>query len=215
VPLGIQQATLTIMVSAVALPAALYFLLIGVLNSRTTPQLVRGRTDFICLTVAFSPMFALPLLQAVGASAISVVVVLGAIVAATAALAPPRRGNWVIYNTALDDAMASAEQALSEMDRPFRRDGRRLRLTDGDLTVRLSSIPLLRNVSIQLEGPADEGFSGRFEARLADRLGAVPAGATPMASAFLMIATALLAAPLALAADRMPEMVRLLTDLVR
>ena len=175
-PLGIQQATLTIMVSAVALPAALYFLLIGVLNSRTTPQLVRGRTDFICLTVAFSPMFALPLLQAVG---------------------------------------ASAEQALSEMDRPFRRDGRRLRVTDGDLTVRLSSIPLLRNVSIQLEGPADEGFSGRFEARLADRLGAVPAGATPMASAFLMIATALLAAPLALAADRMPEMVRLLTDLVR
>lgn len=213
--LGIGQMSLLVQVAAVVVPVALYFFLLGLLNSRSAPQLVRGRTDFICLIAAFSPIFCVPVLRCFGASAWAMVGVLGALVATAAVLAPARTGNWAIYNIALPEAVRAAERALQAMGSQFTRRGRQLVLEGMDARLNFSSLPLLRNVSVTAEGDDAPKLQKDFEHRLSEQLTVIRTGATAMASAFLMISTAMLVAPLALFADRVPEMVRLLTDLVK
>lgn len=213
--LGIEQTGVSVQVAAVVVPVALYFFLLGLLNSRSAPQLVRGHTDFICLIAAFSPIFCVPVLRCFGASAWAVVGVLGALVATAAVLAPARTGNWAIYNIALPEAVRAAERALQAMGSQFTRRGRQLVLEGMDARLNFTSLPLLRNVSVTAEGDDAPKLQKDFEYRLSEQLTAIRTGATAMASAFLMISTAMLVAPLALFADRVPEMVRLLTDLVK
>ena len=213
--LGIEQTGLLVQVAAVVVPVAVYFFLLGLLNSRSAPQLVRGRTDFICLIAAFSPIFCVPVLRCFGASAWAMVGVLGALVATAAVLAPARTGNWAIYNIALPEAVRAAERALQAMGSQFTRRGRQLVLEGMDARLNFTSLPLLRNVSVTAEGDDAPKLQKDFEYRLSEQLTAIRTGATAMASAFLMISTAMLVAPLALFADRVPEMVRLLTDLVK
>lgn len=212
---GIGQMSVLVQVAAVVVPVALYFFLLGLLNSRSAPQLVRGRTDFICLITAFSPIFCVPVLRCFGASAWAVVGALGAMVAMAALLSPARSGNWVIYNISLPDALRAAERALQAMGLPFARGGRQIVLESMDARLRFASLPVLRNVSLVAEGEDAARLQKDFEQQLGEQLNTVYAGATAMASAFLMISTAMLVAPMALLADRVPEMVRLLTDLVK
>jgi hypothetical protein len=96
----------------------------------------------------------------------------------------------------------------------FVRYGRRLRLEGMDAELRIWAMPLLRNVSLSVGGRDAERILPEFQRRLAGRLGLMPTQATPMALAFVLIATVMLVAPLGMVADRMPEMVRLITDLV-
>ncbi|MGB2822184.1 MAG: hypothetical protein WBF17_14465, partial [Phycisphaerae bacterium] len=53
-------------IATVVVPVALYFLVLGLLNSRPRPQLLRGRRDFALLIVALSPLFVLPVLHWAG-----------------------------------------------------------------------------------------------------------------------------------------------------
>ena len=79
--------------------------------------------------------------------------------------------------------------------------------------IHLSGFPLLRNVSIRMEG-GDKDLANRFHAVLSRRMARTPAEPTPMAVSLLLVATAMLVAPLALMAQRVPEIVRILTDLL-
>ena len=81
--------------------------------------------------------------------------------------------------------------------------------------LKFSAMPLLRNVSISTEGDEVVDFGGKFEKLISAQLAEVPTVASPMAVTFLLIATAMLVAPLGLLADRMPEMVRIITDLIQ
>ncbi len=213
--LGIEQLDLSVQVAAVLVPAAVYFLLLGLLNSQRAPQLLRARSDFILLVAAFFPIFCVPVLSYLGATAWTVLIVVGLGLAAATLLAPSRRGSWVIYNIALPEALRAAERALQAMGEPFTRTGRRLRLGRRKLSLRFTALPMLRNVSIAADGQVLRHFQRDFEAQLGGQLAGIRAGATPMGATFLLLATAMLVAPLALVANRMPEMVRILTDLIR
>jgi len=212
--LGLEQLGVPVHVAAVVVPAAVYFLLLGLLNSQRTPQLLRARTDFVLLILSFAPIFCVPVLAYIGASGWTIPLVIGGTFAAAAWLAP-RRGNWVIYNIVLPEALRAAERALKAMDEPFIRTGRRLVLTGKDMTLRFSSLPLLRNVAIAADGAGAADAWRRFEEAFAAQLSHQRAEATPMAATFLLISTMMLVTPLALLANRMPEMVRILTDLIK
>ena len=213
--LGIEQLSLSVQVAVVVVPAATYFLLLGLLNSQPSPQFLRGRTDFILLVVAFLPIFCVPVFSYVGASFWTLLAVVGAALAAAVVLAPSRRGSWVIYNIALPEALRAAERSLKAMGESFSRRGRRLVLSRRGVALRFTSMPLLRNVSIAAHGKDLGGFQREFEGLLGRQLASIRTGPTPMAAAFLLLATGMLVTPLALLADRMPEMVRIITDLVR
>jgi len=213
--LGLEQLSLPVQVAAVVIPAALYFLLLGLLNSQRTPQLLRARTDFILMVLAFFPIFAVPVLQYVGASAWTVLGMTAVVAAAAVLLAPGRKGHWVVYNLSLPEALRSVERALQAGGESFDRRGRSLVLRSHDVTVKLSCLPMLRNVTISLDGRDAAKLHPAFERTFADELGRLQAQTTPMAATFLLISTLMLTTPLAVVANRMPEMVRLIGDLVK
>ncbi|MDY7011698.1 MAG: hypothetical protein SVV80_13255 [Planctomycetota bacterium] len=213
--LGSEQMSLAVQVAAIVAPVAIYFLLLGLLNSQPNPQMLSARSDFILLNAAFAPVFCVPVLNYFGASVWTAPVVIGAMLILALVLAPRRASNWVVYNITLPVALRAAERALSTMGESFERRDRSLLLKRKYLVLKFSSMPLLRNVSISVEGNDATDFGKKFEGLLAAQLAGVSTVATPMAVTFLLIATTMLITPVGLLADRMPEMVRIITDLIR
>jgi hypothetical protein len=212
VVLGTTDLGVSLRITTVVVPVALYFLILGLLNSRPCPQLLRGRRDFALLLVALGPLFALPVLCWVQ----NVYVALGVLAAAAAvafALVAPPAASWVIYNIAPAEAVRMVGEALAAAQLAFDREGGVFRLAGGQATVRLSAFPLLRNVSVRMTG-ADRALARCFEAALARRLHALPVETTPMAMALLLVAAAMLVAPLAIVAPRAGEIVRILTGML-
>ncbi len=214
--LGTWQLELSLQITLVVIPVAVYFLVLGLLNSQRRPQLLSGRTDFALLIASLSPLAAVPLLGWLGANLFVVIVVLLASVGIIALLAPRRYEAWAVYNLGLDALSSRVERALSRAGFDACRQGAGW-LVDGSSYLRVSAFPILQSVSLTLEDadPARREAWRRFEAELARELGQVETEATPMAVSFVLASTVLIVGPLILLGDRMPEMVRLLSDFVR
>ena len=168
--IGAEPISLSMQAAALLVPPAVYFFLLGLLNSQPRPQLIGGRTDFVLLNAAFLPVFVLPVLSWLAVSAWTVSGAIAAVLAGAAMLAP-RGAHWVVYNISLPEAVRAAERALQAMGRPFRREGRRLRLTDANLSLRVASVALLRNVSVSAEGDDARSFARLFREEDSYRLG--------------------------------------------
>lgn len=210
--LSSEQLAWSMRVATVVVPVAVYFLILGLLNSRKTPQLLSGRRDFVLMIAALSPLFLLPLMEALRPWPAAMAAALAAAIAAVALLAPRGR-NWVIYNIPADQARSVIARALAALGLDVQPRGAYF-LLDSSTRLRLSSFSLLRNVSLCLEGGSDD-LARRLETQLARELALQQAETTPMGISLLLVATAMLVAPLALIAHRVPEIVRILTDLLQ
>ena len=81
-------------IAAIVAPIALYFLVLGLLNTRRRPQLLRSRVDFALLLAAMSPLVICPLLRWLPATP-AVLAALGAAGIAVVCLMSPPRASWV------------------------------------------------------------------------------------------------------------------------
>ena len=185
--------------------------MLGLLNSRRRPQLLTARQDFFLLIVALTPLVLLPMLNWLDMSWSGSAVMVAVLAGALAFAAPQRR--WVVYNILPDAAQQAACRAMRSMHACFEAAPGAGIVVDGHVTVHLAAFVPLRNVSIRLSG-ADAAFAARFEQALARALHSSPAPLSPMAVGLLLVATTMLLAPLALMAHRVPEIVRILTDLL-
>jgi len=209
---GSGQFSVAIRITTVVVPSAVYFLIIGLLNSRRRPQLLTGRRDFALLMAAICPAFLLSLGSLAGSAPAMIALVAGGAVAVL--FLAPKTPTWVIYNISHQAGCSAACRALRDIGIDARPGARGIEVVDSGVFVEVGGFSLLRNVSIRLRG-ADRAFSRRFGAALAQVLSEMPVPTTPMASSFLMIATAMLVAPVALIVQQVPEIVRILTDLLR
>ena len=199
-------------VATVVVPIAAYFLTLGLLNSRSHPQALSGRLDFSLLIAALSPIFAVPVLHVVGTSIVSVLICVGA-VCGTILLLAPTRWNWVVYNATADQVRHAVAFALRGLKLTWRMEQGNFVVRDPHATIRISCFPLLRNMSIRLEGPDELGAS--LGPRLLAELETMTAETSPSTMALLLVATAMLLAPLGLMADHNGQIVRTLTDLLQ
>ncbi len=209
---GTEHLTVSIRIATVVVPVAVYFLILGLLNSRRRPQLLTGRMDFALLIVALSPILILPAFALLGVSILTAGLA-GLAVAALAVLLGPPVGSWVVYNTsfrqvrrllgaALDDGRIHAVQTECGFDLP-----------EADARIEIGGFGLLRNVTIRLRG-GDCELARAIEGHLAVRIGSVSAETSPMAMALLLVATCMLVAPLTLMAGQAGQIVRIITDLL-
>jgi hypothetical protein len=201
---------LSVQIVTVVVPVAVYFLILGLLNSRRRPQLLTGRQDFALLIVALSPLVILPAMDFLRANPLAIAA--GAVAAAAILLAPPG-GTWVIYNLHAALAREVVADALKAMGMDFVVEGGGFRLPGRDIRVELNSFSLLRNVSIRLRGGSSE-LSRSFHEALSRRLAEISVPAHVMGVSLLLVATAMLAAPLVLLAGDVPEIVRVISDLL-
>ena len=207
-----EQLQLAGQIATVTVPVAMYFLVLGLLNSRPNPLVLSARGDFLLLAAAVSPIFVLPMLSWLGVSVLTVGGTLSVLVSIVAILSPPG-GGWVIYNLSPTQARAVIESAIRSLGLDAKPTVRGYDLTDRPGRVRVSAFPLLRNTSIRLIDVDDE-LARRFEAALTERVAAVTCQVSPMAAAMLTVAAVMLAIPAALTAGRAVEIVRILTDLL-
>ncbi len=212
---GLDQLGGSTQAAFVLVSLATYFFLIGLLNSRPRPQIVSSRLDFIVLNACMFPAFCLPAASVLAGAGWVMAGAMAAAMAMVAMLAPRRWSGWTIYNIAGAEALRAVERALDDTGETFRRTGRTLRLTGSDARVKLRSVPLLRNVSVSVEGPDASRIAQAMDPAMHRELSQAPARANAAGATLLLAATAMIIAPLGMFADRMPEMVRLITDLVK
>jgi hypothetical protein len=219
--LGLEQLTFTLRLTAIVLPVALYFLVLGLLNSRRHPQLLTSRQDFVLLMTILSPLVLVPALGmlegfwGVGVAAM----LLGGL--GLLLLTDHRGGQWVVYNLPPDQAVGVMERCLARLNTTATRTETGLEFTEssdanhGDapsrVTLEIRPFPLLRNVSLRLRN-ASPHLTRRFRDELSRHLVAMETPTTTMAMALLITATTMMIAPLTLVVQKAPELVRLLTD---
>ena len=212
--LGSPDPTVSLHVATIVVPVVVYFLILGLLNSRPHPQLLRGWQDLALLLIALSPLFVVPVLSYLRFSLLSMLLV-PPIVATGIWVLVPRGHNWVVYNVSLHQVTRTVEQVLQGWgaEAAPRRGG--FYLPREKATLDISSFPLLRNVSIHFYGQGDMSqLARRFERDLSDRIGEIRTETSATTVAMLLVATAMLVAPLALVAHEAVKIVRVLTDLL-
>ena len=192
-------------------PVAVYFLVLGLLNTRRRPQMLTGRTDFALLIAALSPLVFLPVLRFLGGSPLIALAIAVLLAGMVLALSPSR--SWVVYNISAYAAADAVAAALGKLGVDFARSAEGFVVEAEGITITVGGFPLLRNATIRLRG-ADRRFTRAFQAALAVRLAAMECQPSPMAISMLLVAVIMLAAPLALMAQDAPQIVRLLTDLL-
>jgi hypothetical protein len=210
--LSTVQSGIPLQVAAVVAPVALYFMVLGLLNTRSRPQMLSGRLDLAMLVGALSPLVVCPLMSWAGPSQWAMAAAAGGVVAAIWLLSPAG-ASWVIYNITPAEALDAVAKALDRAGLACRRrQGEQTFLLPGG-QVELGSFPLLRNVTVRVTG-CDWQTVHTFERALAGQIELLSAQTTPMAMAMLLVATTMLVAPLAMVAPRAVEIVRILTGLL-
>ncbi len=210
--LAVETLSASVQVTCVVMPVALYFLVLGLLNSRRHPQLLSGRLDFALLIVALSPLFVLPVLNLFGLSLLSISAAVVLLALGILALSPRDR-TWVIYNMPADEVRRILTRAVRMMGLDLDGEGDSYRVESQGASIQIKSFAPLRNVTIRLQGGGAQ-LGAQLEKTLGRSLVAVESQTSPMAMSLLLVATAMLVAPLALMAHRVPEIVRLLGDLL-
>jgi len=206
------EVDVTIRVATVVVPLAVYFLVLGLLNTRRTPQILTGRLDFALLITAMSPLFVLPVLHMVGISETSIVAACGVVACGILVLAPRGR-TWVVYNATPAEAQRAASSALRAMGHSWCKvGGGVLRIDEGGQRVHMTPFPLLRNVSIRFEGNEEGGAA--FGRQLTRELAGVQTEPRSTAVALLVVAVGMMVAPLAMLANQAGEIARIVSGLL-
>lgn len=157
---GSQQAIFVLQLVLAVGPIAVYFLGLGLANSRPHPVLVKARSDFTLLAIAFLPLVVWPTVSLLGRGywPLSVLILLASL-AAVILVMPRRDAGWVLYNV-------SPRQCARLLARAVRRCGWEAEAIDGRpesgqivdggrLRIEQENLPVLRNASIRLVGAVD------------------------------------------------------------
>jgi hypothetical protein len=205
---GMQMRLATIVA-----PVAIYFLILGLLNSRKHPQLITGRQDIVLLMAALSPLLILPLADYMGVALTGVLSAALAAWAIGSLLSGASGGSYVIYNLTHPQAQQALERALRNLNVRYDCQGRRINLPDERAYLEITSFSLLRNVSIRMRQVSPQ-LCRHLGAELGGIMGRSEAQTSSMAMGLLIVAVAMLVAPLVTVVHRAPEIVRILTDLL-
>jgi len=148
---SVQQVVVVLKVLVLVAPIAVYFMVLGLLNSQPTPRLVNARSDFLLLTTAVCPLLLAPAAplsrHGYGWVLLPLFAVLGL---AMWALLPKHDSGWVIYNLSAARARVLLQRCLSELGWAHRLVDGKLEVPDRGLDIRLSALPALRNVTCHL-----------------------------------------------------------------
>jgi plasmid stabilization system protein ParE len=213
VTLTLPHTGLSIHLAGVMVPLAVYFFVLGLLNTRRHPQLLTARQDLLLMVLALSPLGLVPLVSAAGLGWAALIALVAAAGIAGLHRLVPERGSWVIYNIAPAQARRAIRRALQACDVPAEPGRQDFRDEEGRPLLRISEFPILHNVSLRLETDRAD-LSARLPDALHRQLVATPSEPRQAGLAMLLVSTAMIVVPLTFAAPRAGEIVRLLGDLL-
>ncbi len=144
-------------------PVAVYFLVLGLVNSQAHPVLVNARSDFQVLTLVFVPLLVWPIPYLVDgghwwALCCGVLIATGGFWR----LLPGRADGWVLYNVTEEQGRAMLHRALSACGLASRARGGGFDVPTAGLHIEVSSFSLLRNVTLRARWNGDRIDMERF-----------------------------------------------------
>jgi hypothetical protein len=196
-------------------PPALYFVILGLVNSQFRPSLITSRRDWLALMVVFFPVMLYPALWLATSGYVpagAIVLLLGA--AGVYLTLPKFDSGWVVYNCSRADVVRSLLAAMDDIGIDYDlRDDDRIYLPASDIELELSGLPILRNTTITIlsKGVTSEVVE-QIEISLRQRLEGIECAMNPSGPAMLLGGTAMLVLPLLMMVHHMDAFVRVVSD---
>jgi hypothetical protein len=138
-------------------PIALYFLVLGLVNSQARPWLVDARSDFVILTLVFVPVLVWPIPELVEGRHWIVLSIGGGVgLWVFGRMLPTRSSGWVVYNISESRCRNLFDAALRRAGIDASCRGNEWNIPSGPVTIRLTALPVLRNVSLHVDGAGSD-----------------------------------------------------------
>jgi hypothetical protein len=133
-------------------PIAIYFLILGLVNSHSRPWIVTSRSDFLALTSVLIPVLLWPVPDFVRWQ-LYVPLGAGLLVAAVAFwyMLPGVNAGFVVYNVAEPRCVKLLTAALGQLGLSGHWDGRVWHSDTGRLSIEVRKFGLLRNVTLHFD----------------------------------------------------------------
>jgi len=195
-------------------PVAVYFIILGLVNSQSYIHVISARRDWLCLGIVFFPVMFWPVLWFAEAGMIFVsmlALILGTLLFVL--FAPGRASGWVVYNCDRDTVRRQLLASLQAVGIECEQRGARIVAHGGQIELAISEFRLLKNVTVSIKG-GGEALSSRLGAELERRLGRVNAVPSFSAAAMLVSGTVLLILPLVMMISRIDAFVKVVSDLI-
>jgi len=212
-----EQAIWVVKLALYIAPPALYFVMLGLVNSQGRCHVISGRSDWLALMLVFFPVLIWPTLWLMELGRWLLVLLLSAGWAVFLWLSTPDElASLVIYNTTRCRCRRAVQRTLAGLNVPFREDRGTLILPQQDVRIKFNSVTVLRNVTLHFEGPLYqhrvllERIRGELAARLA-RIQTTPGLSAPC---LLLAGTVMLLIPLSMMVQNIDVFVQLVTDLL-
>lgn len=196
---GNYQVVDVLMLVGSTAPVALYFLVLGLVNSHRRPYLISSRADFIALTSVLVPvlLWPVPTLARAGLMWLLLVGLALAAVLFVWMLVTAGEG-FVIYNVSEGRCVRLLEESLRRLGLTGRWRGRTWRADSGNVTIHLRGFSLLRNVTLHIDVQAGDHAHTvrRLGAELDRRLASVAQLPSTMGACLVTIGIALMILPM-------------------
>jgi hypothetical protein len=198
-------------------PPALYFVILGLVNSQSRPHVISSRKDWLALIVVFSPVLLFPALWLASGGFF----LTGVLAVALAGLGvyfslPKPQSGWVIYNCSRLEVRRALFSALTEMGIDYEIINPKLiHLPQYRMDLSFSSLPLLKNTTITVHSfQSREELIDQIENCLRGNLDGVENALNPSGPAMLIAGSSMLILPLLMMVRHIDAFVRVVCDLL-
>ena len=213
---GDYQVVDVLMLVGNVAPIALYFLVLGLVNSHARPYLTTCRADFVTLTCVLTPVLFWPLPAFIRSGAMPLFII-GLFLAAALFvwLLMTTGTGFVIYNVSQAHCVKVLEEALHALGLSGRWTGDTWRDDAGRITIHLRKFTLLRNVTLHVEthDPQVAGRLPELGTDLSQRLEAVAQLPSTTGACLVLIGVALMILPMWMVGRHIHDIVDAMTNI--
>ncbi len=188
-----------LMLVANVAPVALYFLVLGLVNSHARPYLITSRSDFIILTSVLIPVLMWPVPSLAGYGTWWPLIV-GACLALAVFLwmLPSAAAGFVIYNVSESRCIRFVSDTLRTLGLRGRWEGNTWLCDSGTVTIHVSHFELLRNVTLHLtiRDPDRQALTDAIAREMTNRLATVSQLPSTMGVCLVIIGVSMMIVPM-------------------
>ncbi len=200
-------------------PPALYFVVLGLVNSQSRPHLISSKNDWLALICVFFPVVIYPsiILASWGYYSLAVAIII-AIAAGLVLSLPKPSDGWVIYNASKSSVRNLIIKSLEKynIEYQLKDNSRTIVLAEHDIIMKLSGFALLKNVTITISCQRKENHQliESLEAELANQFESIKSGYNIIGPAMLVAGTSMLILPLMMMIRHIDAFVRVVSGLL-
>lgn len=198
------------------LPLAVYFLVLGLINSHAHPCLITSRSDFLALTSVMLPVLLWPVPEFVRAGMYGPLLA-GLLIAALVFyyMLPARDAGFVVYNISRSRCLKLFEQASRGLGLRGSWHDNVWSSEDADLSVELREFSLLHNVALHIDVLREDArpLVHGIGVQLAQRLGSVSQLPSTMGAGLVVVGVMLLIFPMWMVGRHIEDIVDAMTHI--